>query len=156
MRIRLKDACIEDAPRLLEMQVRTFLPLAEKYNDVENSPAYETAERMLERITGKHSACHIILSDEFYVGMIHVKTPAPGEYKISLLFVLPEYQNLKIAQKALNLLDLLYPDAAVWTLLTIGQEARNCHFYEKLGFVKTGAERRINDKMTLIGYERRV
>lgn len=156
MVVRLINARYEDALRLSEMQARAFLPLAEKYHDTDGSPAYETAERMLERITGKHSACHIILSDEFYVGMIHVKTLAPGEYKISSLFVLPEYQNQKIAQKALKLLDLLYPDAAVWTLMTIGQEARNCHFYEKLGFVKTGAERRINDKMTLIGYERRV
>ena len=48
---------------------------------------------------------------------------------------------------------LLYPNTDVWSLGTIKQEAGNCHFYEKLGFVKSGTETVVNEKMTLIGYE---
>lgn len=49
----------------------------------------------------------------------------------------------------------LYPETDVWSLATIKQEAGNCHFYEKLGFVKTGTETIVNEKMTLIGYEKK-
>ena len=156
MEIRLKTACTEDAPRLNEMQKRTFLPLSQKYNDVEGSPAFETVDRTLERITSPGCTCHILLADECYAGMLCVRRIGNGMYKISPVFVLPEFQNRGIAQKAFSLLDSLYPDAELWRLSTIREEARNCHLYEKLGYVKTGLERKINDQMTIIGYERRV
>ena len=43
----------------------------------------------------------------------------------------------------------------VWKLDTILQEPGNCHLYEKCGFVQVGEEHIINDKMTLIDYEKR-
>lgn len=156
MEISLKLASAQDAKRLNEMQVRSFLPVSEKYGDREGSPAYETIDRTLERITSPHSACHIILADGCYAGMICVRCIAEGTYKVSPAFVLPEYQNCGIGQEAFRLLDALYPDAAVWTLSTISEEKRNCHFYEKLGYRKIGSERKINEKMTIIGYERRI
>jgi hypothetical protein len=39
-----------------------------------------------------------------------------------------------------------------WILETILQEQRNCHLYEKCGFVRFGGEEVVNDKMTLITY----
>ena len=48
----------------------------------------------------------------------------------------------------------LYDDADKWSLATIKQDARNCHFYEKLGFVRTGTSTVINDRMTIIGFEK--
>jgi len=156
MDIRLRTAEAEDAARLNEMQVRSFMPVSEKYDDREGSPAYETIDRTLERITSRHSVCHIILADGIYAGMICVRALGGGVYKISPAFVLPDFQNKGIAQKAFRLLDEIYPDAVLWTLATIREEARNCHLYEKLGYVKTGSERKINEKMTIIGYERRI
>ena len=36
--------------------------------------------------------------------------------------------------------------------LTILNEERNCHFYEKLGYTKTDNKIKVNEKMTLIDY----
>lgn len=46
-------------------------------------------------------------------------------------------------------------DADKWMLATIEEDARNCHFYEKHGFVRTGNKSVINELMTIIGYEKR-
>ncbi|MBQ3027797.1 MAG: GNAT family acetyltransferase, partial [Lachnospiraceae bacterium] len=64
--------------------------------------------------------------------------------------------NRGIAQIAVKKVFELYPVATVWRLDTIKQEGGNCHFYEKLGFVRTGAEHVVNDKMTLIDYEKKM
>ena len=70
-------------------------------------------------------------------------------------FILPEYQNQGIGYVAIQKVFYLYPDAKVWKLDTILQEPGNCHLYEKCGFVRVGEAHIINDKMTLIDYEKR-
>jgi len=50
---------------------------------------------------------------------------------------------------------LLYTDAKVWKLDTILQEQGNCHLYEKCGFIRVGEEHTVNDKMTLVNFEKR-
>ena len=40
-----------------------------------------------------------------------------------------------------------------WRLDTIKQETGNCHLYEKCGFVRTGEDIVVNEKMTLVDYE---
>lgn len=49
----------------------------------------------------------------------------------------------------------VYPNTTIWKLATIKQETRNCHLYEKCGFVRTGAEHIVNEYMTLVEYEKR-
>ena len=46
----------------------------------------------------------------------------------------------------------IYPNTIEWRLATIKQEMRNCHLYEKCGFVRVGDDIVINEKMTLVGY----
>ena len=41
-----------------------------------------------------------------------------------------------------------------WELDTILQEAGNCHLYEKMGYRQTGKTTVINDKMTLVFYQK--
>ncbi|MCR5836799.1 MAG: hypothetical protein K6G88_09865 [Lachnospiraceae bacterium] len=50
----------------------------------------------------------------------------------------------------------MHPEATVWRLAMILQEPANCHLYEKCGFERTGEETVINEKMTIVGYERRI
>jgi len=38
---------------------------------------------------------------------------------------------------------------------TILEEAGNCHLYEKIGYMKTGKTEVINEKMTLVFYEKK-
>ena len=46
-------------------------------------------------------------------------------------------------------------DAEYWELKTILQEERNCHFYEKMGYRKTGLTQEVDDRMTIVSYEKR-
>ncbi|AHF06030.1 GNAT family acetyltransferase [Desulfitobacterium metallireducens DSM 15288] len=50
----------------------------------------------------------------------------------------------------------MYWNAKTWELDTILQERRNCYLYEKLGYKKTEKTEVINDKMTLVFYEKLV
>ena len=75
---------------------------------------------------------------------------------ISPLFILPEYQNQGIGYAAIRKVFEMYPEATTWRLATILQEPANCHLYEKCGFQRTGEETVINEKMTIIGYERKL
>jgi len=155
MNVRLQPARAEDATRLSEMQTRAFMPCVYKRGGFETSPAAETPDRMLERITSEKSHSFIILADEMYAGMIRLKELGEGAYKISPIFVLPEVQNQKIGEKAMRLAEEKFPDARLWTLFCVREDEKNTHFYEKLGFYKTGVERKLAPNITLIGYERR-
>ena len=44
--------------------------------------------------------------------------------------------------------------AEQWALDTILQESGLCRFYEKLGYKDTGKREKINDKLTLVFYEK--
>jgi ribosomal protein S18 acetylase RimI-like enzyme len=155
MVVRLQPARAEDAIRLTEMQARAFMPQVHRRGGFETSPAAETPDRMLERITSAKSHSFIIMADEAYAGMIRIKELNDGAYKISPIFVVPEFQNQGIGQKAMSLAEELFPDARLFTLFCVREEERNVYFYEKLGFRKTGYERKLDKNITLIGYERR-
>ena len=102
---------------------------------------------------------YFIVKDGARVGAINVgKKLSDSEdncFYISPLFILPKYQNQGIGYVAIQKAFILYPDVKVWKLDTILQELGNCHLYEKCGFVRVGEEHIINDKMTLVDYERR-
>lgn len=84
----------------------------------------------LERIrvhteNAKRSVCGI-------VGAIRVVDGKDGNRKrISPIFVLPRYQNIGIAQKAIQAAEEIYGDDN-WKLETILQEEKNRHLYEKM------------------------
>lgn len=156
MKVELKTATVDDARLIHEMQVRAFMPLLEKYRDYDTSPANETVDRVLSRITRVGSVCHIIRADSANAGMLRVQKVGEGRYRVSPIFVLPEYQGKGVAQRAFALADDIYTDARVWELDTILQEKGNIHLYQKLGYVLTGSEKRVNERLTIVGFERRV
>lgn len=43
---------------------------------------------------------------------------------------------------------------AAWELDTILKEKGNCFLYEKMGYRATGEMKRVNEKMTLVYYEK--
>lgn len=159
--VTLIPASEQDAELIHRMKYEAFLPLYEIYRDDETSPAKESIEKVIWQLTHPNSHYHLIQADGETVGAVRVRhTMEPDapqkEEHISPIFILPEHQNKGIAQIAMQKLFELYPQTDVWSLATIKQEARDCHFYEKLGFIKTGTETVINDKMTIIGYERKM
>ena len=70
------------------------------------------------------------------------------------MFILPNLQGLGIAQRAINLVEDMFPQATSWELATILEEDRNCYLYEKMGFTKTGLRKKLNDQTTLVFYKK--
>ncbi|MFD2924419.1 GNAT family N-acetyltransferase [Halobacillus naozhouensis] len=155
MEVILEEATKEDAQSILDNQVRAFKPILEKYEDYETNPANESIEKVVSRIRYSKGAFYKILSDKILVGAISVLWEG-DEYWISPMFILPEYQGKGIAQTIINRIENLYPAAASWQLATILEERRNCHLYEKMGYYKTGLNKKLNEKTTLIFYKKTV
>jgi GNAT superfamily N-acetyltransferase len=155
MNLTLEKAIITDAVELLKMQTQAFTPLLEKYRDYHTSPANETIDRVTERITNPEGAFYKILLEGLLVGAICVTSKK--EYMwISPMFILPEFQGQGIAQKAIKLAEEKHPDFKRWELATIQEEERNCYLYEKMGYVKMGIAKEINERATLIYYQKEI
>ena len=157
-RVKLEEVREDEIQQLYDMQIQSFMPLYEKYHD-EGSPAIESIERVRTRASQENRKYYFIVKDGARVGAINVgrKSSDPEEscFYISPLFVLPKYQNQGIGYVAIQKAFALYPEVRVWKLDTILQESGNCHLYEKCGFVRVGEEHVINEKMTLVDYEKR-
>ncbi len=158
-RIKLEEVREDELEQMLKMQIESFMPFYEKYHD-EGSPAIESIERVRARAAQPWRKYYFIVKDGARVGAINIadRSEEGGEkvYYISPIFILPQFQNLGIGKIAMQLAMFIRPDAQVWRLDTIAQEPANCHFYESCGFVRTGDEHVINERMSLVDYEKRV
>ena len=155
MQVSLRKANPDEYKLIHEMQLRAFEPLLLKYRDYDTNPGAETPDRVRERLLKPGSVCHFILADGVCAGMIRVHKVEDGHYRISPVFVLPEFQNRGVAQSTIRLAFSLYRDAQLWSLDTIMEEEKLCHLYEKCGFTRSDFRKKVQDGMTLIGYERR-
>ena len=73
--------------------------------------------------------------------------------RISPIFIMPEFRGRGIAQEAMRLCEDMH-GSENWELDTILQEPGNCHLYEKMGYRQTGRTEVINERMTLVFYEK--
>ena len=95
------------------------------------------------------------LADGEKVGAIAINDKKDGsKKKIAPIYILPEFQNKGYGQLAMKEAERIHGESG-WKLDTILEEKGNCHLYEKCGFVRVGEAHIINDKMTLIDYEKR-
>ena len=153
--IILEQVLEKDIPQLYALQVESFMPLYNKYHD-EGSPAIEPMEKLLSRVLLPERQYYFIVKDGLRIGAIGIEDWSSkvnrSVFYISPVFIIPSWQDKGVGcaamLKALN----LHPEATEWYLTTILQEPRNCHFYEKCGFVRTGGSRVINDMLTLVDY----
>lgn len=154
--IRLIKAKLDDSQLVHEMQREAFMLLYERYRDDDTSPAKESLERVEAKITAENSEFFIIYMEDEAVGAVRVRTDKIENTvvrRISPIFILPKYQDKGLGTMVMKLLFDRYPNTDKWSLDTILQEAMNCHFYEKLGFVRTGGQTAINERMTIVEYE---
>ena len=93
--------------------------------------------------------------DNNMVGVIRIVDYKDGvtRKRISPIFIMPEYRNKGYAQGAIKEAECIHGEKH-WKLDTILQEKGNCYLYEKLGYHQTGKTEIINDKMTIIFYEK--
>jgi predicted GNAT family acetyltransferase len=153
MNVTLSRAALADAQELWQMQKEAFQSLLDKYQDFDLSPACEPLEKVIMRLEQPISAMYFILADGVKVGALRVRTLDDGFKKLGPIWVMPSQRNRGIAQQAIRLAEDIY-DADHWILDTILQEPGNCHLYEKLGYRRTGELRPVNDKLTLVFYEK--
>lgn len=141
--IELKLVTEGEAECLHRLQVEAFMPLYEKYQDDETSPAKESLGRLTEKIIEANSDFYFIVFNGEKIGGVRVrwyqdKTVYENVNWISPIFIIPQYQNKGIAGKVIEQLYCIYPNTIEWRLYTIKQETGNCHLYEKCGFVRVG------------------
>lgn len=156
MEISLTKANAQDVGIIHSMQIKSFMPLLERYQDFETSPANEPIEKIIDRINQPFTDYYIISNESMTVGCIRIVRKENKRYRVSPIFVLPQHQGKGIAQKVFHMVEQIYNDAKVWELDAILQEEGNCYLYEKLGYRKTGKTEIINSKMTLVFYEKHI
>ena len=153
LEIKLTKATAGDVLLLHDVQTKAFQPLLEKYLDYETNPANEPINRLFEKI--QYSSFFKIMVHQKCVGGIRVVNKETS-YWISPIFILPEFQGMGIAQRVIEQVEHLFTRYNTWELQTILEEKGICYLYEKMGYIRTDFENKVNDKMTLIGYKKTI
>lgn len=153
MEIRLERAKLEDAELILQGQRKCFLPLLERYQDHDMNPCNEKLESIQKSIA-EHYFYKILVGDEFSGAVYVHKNPDELHFKLHTIYVLPKYQNLGIAQKAIEYVEKVHSSAVEWDLETPHDLKKNHHLYEKMGYVKTGRTEKINDNLTIVHFKK--
>lgn len=154
MDISLTKAELKDAELIHNLQIRSFMALLQKYQDFDTNPANEPINKVIARLMQPFTDYYLVKKDELVIGGIRIVKLENKRYRVSPIFVLPEYQGKGIAQKVFQIIEHIYHDATIWELETIKQEQANCYLYEKIGYRQTGWTKIVNSKMTLVGYEK--
>lgn len=155
MEVSLERISCEAAEKLWTMQTTAFRELYDRYQDAETNPAAEPIDKIIMRLNQPFTYYYFILADNVAAGAIRVVDK--HEYgiakRISPVFVMPEYRNRGLAQKAIKLAEEKH-GGSDWELDTILEEKGNCYLYEKMGYHQTGEYKVINEKMTLVFYKK--
>jgi len=158
--LRLEIASTEDAAELAVVAALAF------YDDRKRMPkptrvgllaaddpakgpphtSYEWLRRVLRNVNERQEDTQAayykaILGDSRIVGGLFV-VPCPdlgnGEWRCEGIYVDPDYQNRGIGQNMLRAMFRLHPDVDRWSLGTPEYAVGNHHFYERMGFTRTG------------------
>lgn len=156
MMITLEKATSEDANALHAIQIKSFLPLLEKYKDNETNPACEPINKTLQRINDPLRGFYKIIKGNILVGGIAIKRTALATIFLGPIFIDPGFQNQKIAQEALKLIEAIFPSIDFFELATISQEKGNIYLYEKMGYVATGESKKINDNLEVLFFRKKL
>lgn len=156
MEIHLERAGLKDAETIWQMQITAFRELLDRYQDYDTNPGNEPFEKVQARLEQESTYYYLIcLKNGEKAGAVRVvDSKSPGEKKrIAPLFILPDYWNRGFAQQAIRLCEKLHGEKD-WALSTLLQEEKNCHLYEKMGYHTTGVFEKVNDRLTLVFYEK--
>lgn len=156
MEVRFVRADVSHAAEIHAMQIEAFRELLEKYQDFDTSPGCESVEKVKARLKQDTTYFYFICIGQQKVGAVRVvDAKESGKNKrISPIFILPAFQGRGIAQEAIRLCEEVH-GSDNWELDTILQEPGNCHLYEKMGYRRTGRTEVINERLTLVFYEKR-
>ncbi|MBQ5311832.1 MAG: GNAT family N-acetyltransferase [Oscillospiraceae bacterium] len=145
---------MDKAETVWNMQKEAFAELYERYRDTDTNPACEPLEKTEQRMAMPATYFYLIEKDRETVGAIRVYDAKDGTPKrISPLFIAPAHRNMGYASDAILEAERIH-GADNWELMTIREEAGNCHLYEKMGYSRTDVVLEINKDMTLVQYKK--
>jgi len=151
--ITLERACQEDASALLAAKIDAFSGDVRLYGY--GPPGYDSQEDVLNALGCPDKHYFKILSDGEIIGGLCAQDMGGGHFSLNSLYVLTDRHSEGTGSAAMQLLFDAYPGVARWTTETPYLSVRNHHFYEKLGFVKTGQTAPEADGFYLFLYERK-
>lgn len=73
--------------------------------------------------------------------------------RLAPIFILPQFERMGYAQEAIREVERIHGGCG-WELDTILQEEKLCHLYEKMGYRRTEMIICINEKMSLVFFEK--
>ena len=147
--VKIDESC---APVVQHILREAYLPLLEKYHDEKENPANKTIENVRFDLQRKNSDAYLLMLDEKPIGYVRVGQRAQGEYSIADLAILPSHQGNGYAQFFLKQIEKIYDMAEKWSLVTIKEEEKDCHLYEKLGYMQKGVLKEVHEKMHFVLY----
>lgn len=150
--IELAEIKENEALKAWRMQKKCFKALYKKYRD-KGSPYKNGFLHFKKIIKSPKVKTYWITYDCEKVGEIFIAVKERQNY-LARIFVQPDFQNRGIAQAAIKKAEEIYSKNPCWALDTIKQEEKNCRLYEKLGYRRTGEEKAVNNRMTIVYYEK--
>ncbi|MGE8204521.1 GNAT family N-acetyltransferase [Heyndrickxia sp. NPDC080065] len=153
MNVKILRSKKQDADELFAIQKEAFKSDFEKYHDYQTSPYTESYEEFMWRL--RHSFHFTIYEGDKIVGGMNIMKISNTHYRIHQVFLKPSCQNKGFGSEIMKQVEDSFKAAKKWSLNTPKDNARNRHFYEKLGYKKID-EHKINDKLTLIEYVKTV
>lgn len=134
--IAFERATTEDAPILLEIKVRAFAWDVETYGM--GPPDYDSLEDMIASI--QRALYYKILHSDRIIGGFSLYRHGEEHFEIGSIYIDPCLHNTGLGTRTLEFIEAEFPHVKRWTLSTPYLSFRNHHFYEKMGYVKTGEE----------------
>lgn len=142
----IKQADVEDAGEILELQKLAYLSEARIYNDYAIPPLLQT----LEQIESDFES-HIFLkalTDSRVVGSVRARMDQ-DTCLIGRLVVHPDHQNRGIGTGLMNEIERCFDEARRFELFTGHKSERNIALYRKLGYRVVRSEK-ISENLSLV------
>jgi ribosomal protein S18 acetylase RimI-like enzyme len=159
-RIEIKQASIEDAEIILQLQMQAYLSEAEIYNDYSIPPLIqslnEIRQEFSQQVFLKAMEKEDLDKDKIEIGNIVGSVRGyteKGTAYIGRLIVKPEYQNKGIGTNLMQAIEQHFKSANRYELFTGHKSARNLHLYQKLDYYEF-KRIPINDSLTMVFLEK--
>ncbi len=137
--LTIEKAIFCDAEKLTELMKKTFDEEAKRWLidqeivDCNIQPPGYTSVEMTKYMIEELSYYKIIYK-EAIVGGVIVTITDKSYGRIDRIYVDPDFQNLKIGSRVMELIEEKFPSVRQWDLETSSRQLNNHHFYEKLGY----------------------
>jgi ribosomal protein S18 acetylase RimI-like enzyme len=144
--LKIKKIDKKYAKIVKDIIVSAYTPLLNKYHDEKENPANKSIEAIVFDLQRKKSDAFLLLHENTEIGYVRVGQRNEREYSLADLAIMPKYQGKGYAQFFIQELEKIYSDAQIWSLVTIAEEEKDCHLYEKMGYTRKQILQEVNEK----------